>query len=799
MKNIYSGIIKVATASVLVVALTSCGGAEDRKIKYLEKGKAYLAEKNYEKAKIEIKNVLQIDPKYAEAYYLMGRLNDKERAFGKAISNYKKALELNPDHVEAKVKLAVIYVIAGTEDYISKAKKLLGEVKVLDPNNSEAAFVAGTILYKTGKEKEAISQMSSVLKSDRHLIGGISLLSNIYIAKSRESEAVELLKKGVNDNPNESYLLISLAKIQAKNGDLDSAEKNLKKAIEIEPEKFSLKVVLSKFYASTDQLDKAQSILRQGIEQEPDDAERYLILAQLLAVRVSPESAENELLSAIKNKPDLFELKFALVKLYRQFGKNEEVKEILNNIIEEKIFDVNGVKARNQLAEIAMEEGNITQAITYLDEVLAEYPNENDSIFMSSKIALSKNDAITAINGLRTVVKKNPKNANASLLLAQAYEMNNETLLAETELKRAIEINPVEDDVHINYARYLASKGRVDEAMVVVDRALAYFKDSFGLMELKLKVVASQGNESEVLALLDRMEQADETKADVNLTRGQYYLSKKDIKNALEQFEKAYLKSRNKYKTLELIVKAHLFNKNPEKALLRLKTLYANKAESGIAHHLSAKIYLSQKKLVEARDQFKLASQASEKWVHPYLSLAQTYIAENDYKQAENIYHDAINNVTDKTLVYMQLASLYERQKSYDKAMSSYQQVLDIKPDDMIAKNNYASLLLDHGTDDDLAKALKLLEGFEKIQQPAFQDTLAWAYAKSADYVKAVELLKPLVEKTPEIAVFRYHLGYALYHMGDKAAAKSHLTIAESSEQQFIGKEQAKILLKSMQ
>ena len=54
-----TGVALLLAASLL----TACGGKEERKAKYLEKGKAYLAEKNYDKAEIEFKNVLQIDPK----------------------------------------------------------------------------------------------------------------------------------------------------------------------------------------------------------------------------------------------------------------------------------------------------------------------------------------------------------------------------------------------------------------------------------------------------------------------------------------------------------------------------------------------------------------------------------------------------------------------------------------------------------------------------------------------------------------------------------------------------------------
>jgi len=117
MKHLISGAIKLTTASVLVMSIVACGGADERKTKYLEKGKAYLEEKNYDKAKIEFKNVLQIDPKYAEAYYYMGQLAEKKKDFIQAVGNYNKAIELNPNNIKAKANRAKI------QDELNKMKK----------------------------------------------------------------------------------------------------------------------------------------------------------------------------------------------------------------------------------------------------------------------------------------------------------------------------------------------------------------------------------------------------------------------------------------------------------------------------------------------------------------------------------------------------------------------------------------------------------------------------------------------------------------------------------------------------
>ena len=132
-------------------------------------------------------------------------------------------------------------------------------------------------------------------------------------------------------------------------------------------------------------------------------------------------------------------------------------------------------------------------------------------------------------------------------------------------------------------------------------------------------------------------------------------------------------------------------------------------------------------------------------------------------------------------------------------AKKVYERILDKLPTSALALNNLASLLLDHSTTpEEIKRALEYAKKLNIDKSPAFGDTLGWSYAKSGDNVKAVELLKPIVEKAPKIAVFRYHLGYALYHMGDKAAAKSHLEIVLSSDQNFPGKDDAIALLKSI-
>ena len=66
MRKSKSFFLKSLVLMLAASLLIACGGKEERKAKYLERGKAYFEEQNFDKARVEFKNVLQIDPKTAE-------------------------------------------------------------------------------------------------------------------------------------------------------------------------------------------------------------------------------------------------------------------------------------------------------------------------------------------------------------------------------------------------------------------------------------------------------------------------------------------------------------------------------------------------------------------------------------------------------------------------------------------------------------------------------------------------------------------------------------------------------------
>src|SRR5450755_2503767 len=103
-------------ALVLATLLVGCGGAQGRKSGYMAKGREYLAAHNFEKARLEFRNALQLDPNDAEASFLAGQAAERLGNVREAAQMYQAAIQANGKHLGARAQLGLLYVYGGAPD-----------------------------------------------------------------------------------------------------------------------------------------------------------------------------------------------------------------------------------------------------------------------------------------------------------------------------------------------------------------------------------------------------------------------------------------------------------------------------------------------------------------------------------------------------------------------------------------------------------------------------------------------------------------------------------------------------------
>jgi Tfp pilus assembly protein PilF len=142
------------------------------------------------------------------------------------------------------------------------------------------------------------------------------------------------------------------------------------------------------------------------------------------------------------------------------------------------------------------------------------------------------------------------------------------------------------------------------------------------------------------------------------------------------------------------------------------------------------------------------------------------------------------------------LGRLYERLGRTGDAITLYDNLLAKDPNSSFAANNLAMLLVTYRQDGaSLARAQKLAEQLATSSETSVIDTRGWVKFKSGDLHGAESLLQQAVDKQPSAPELRYHLGMAQLRSGERQSAQQNLETALSSDQPFVGEDDAKAAL----
>jgi Flp pilus assembly protein TadD len=116
------------------------------------------------------------------------------------------------------------------------------------------------------------------------------------------------------------------------------------------------------------------------------------------------------------------------------------------------------------------------------------------------------------------------------------------------------------------------------------------------------------------------------------------------------------------------------------------------------------------------------------------------------------------------------------------KAKADYSHALQIQPRQTLAANNLAYLMLENGSNVDVALTYAQTARQGLPDSPDTADTLAWAYYYKGTYEFARDLLEEAVKAQPNNALMQYHLGMVYRKLSDKNGAQSHLKRAIALE-----------------
>lgn len=787
MKSRY--VLPLVAAAALSV-LVACDGAEGRKQKYLQQAESSFAQGDYEKARINFKNVLQIDPKDMQGREGIARTLEKLQDWRGAVAQYRGIVEDDPASTAARIKLGQLYLLAKASDL---ALVLAEDVLATQGTHDGALSLKAGAQVQMGKADEALLNAEQAYKINPASIDNIVLLASIYGIKGRPDDAIAMLEKEAVNHPQSSSIQTLLVQFYFNTQRVALAEQALIKLVELNPDQVGYKSQLSRLYEATGRKDEAEAILVEAARQNPGNVDLVSALQGFYLQRQDLQKAEQVLADAIRQNPQMHELRLRLAGFYLAQKRNDDARKIYEALLEEDKTTM--LKAKIRLAYMDSLDNKPDQALARIAEVLQENPADVEALTLRGRIYLARNQPVDAINDLRAVLGATPDSPDVIKMLGQAHRLNGEKQQAIDLFKTALNLQPRDVELRLQLADLLLEVQQLNQAAKQLEMASALFPDDVRILEKRVMVYIQGQYLDDADALIAQLRKLVPESARNAYYAGLVAQAREQHEDALKRFDEALALKSGAIEPMTAKIKSYIALDQIDQAIAWLGATMNTMDDNPVAHNLLGELWLAKKNWANARASFNRCMELKPDWWVPYRNMALVEQGSADAKKAFAYLASVVDKV-DSVPLRIESANYAMGLGDHDYAIGQYETVLATAPDNMVLVNNLAMLIITHKSDEDsLRRASELSAQLEGQSNPAFLDTAGWVHYTRGDYQRALPMIQQAARSAPEDPTIQYHLAMVFWGTSDRENTARHLERALETGKPFIDRDKAEKLL----
>ena len=792
-----SFVFTVLTQLMLITLLGACSSSEEQQANYLNRAQEQYDADDFKKARLELRNVLQINPYNPQARYLLALIHAQDANWREVSKNLSLAIEYAPDFIDPRIKMGGLLFRYGP-NADEKTLEQADAVLALDPDNADARALRAVVFQRQGEEADAISEAQLALDSVPGHVGASSVMVKVYTDQDAEL-ALAYIDTSIEINPSDSVAKEVKLALLDRQDETAAAIALYNELIADDPENIVYYVRLLAYLSEKDRDDEADALLSSLAISPRDSIDFKIWLAQALNRKNLLDIAESTIKGFIIDYPEEYELRFALSRIYMTSDRTAS-----NNVLREIIaLDVDGADAQSARGAIAafawMLDNDRATAETMANEMLVIEEGNHHALQLRAIFRLLDNNNIGAISDLRAVLKSNPTSVASLLMLGEAHTANNSIDLALDAYRSALELSPNDGTGVQKISQLLINQGNYTAAESILISHLEQFPANADAHVLLIESYILQQRWNDALTVTRELEKQDQQLARGVYLRGRVLYASKEYPAAITAFEEVLQLEPSAVEALSYLVNTMLVTgevSGAEAYLLKHIEAYPQQVHP---LELQGSVYLSSGDFDAAIESYRAALLIDPQRGSAQVALGRALQAKGDLLAALKAYDDGLQ-LSPKSVDLLTLkAGLLEALKRYQDAVDGYNAVLAINEDEVIASNNLTMLLIDYfPSEESFARAFQLTSKFEDTNIAILLDTRGWLYYHMEDYVSAKRVLKRAVAADGDESIFRFHLGMAYYRLGDNTSAKIELEKSLANDAKFVGSDEASELVKKL-
>jgi tetratricopeptide (TPR) repeat protein len=713
---------------------SSCSNPEKEKVRHLERGDQYAAEKRDEFAVVEYASAVKIDPKFGEARFKLAetyqRLNNTRAAF----PEYVRAADALPDDRKAQIK-------------------------------------ATEVLLLSGRFEDAKARAAALLKKNPKDVDALLLHANAMSALRDPAGAITEIEEALKVNPNSSTAFVNLGAVRMQTGDAREAEAAFRKAIELEPSSVDAKLAYANFLWAAQRAAEAEAVIKEALVKEP----QHLLANRMLGVLYVATRRTKEAEAPLKVVADVSKTPAAQLQLadyYMSTGRNKDAVALLTPIsaAPETFAD-----AEARLAAIDYSEGRVPEAHKRLDSVLARIPKHAPVLVMKTRWLTNENKLDEALAQGKAATAADPQSAEAHFALAVVQDRRREVDDAVKSYQEVLRLNPRAVAAQVELSRLSLSTGDEAEAVRYAESARRAEPASGDARIALARSLIAAGNLTRAEAEVAELLKGAPNSAAVHSLNGTLQATRKNTAAARASYTRAVELTPGFLEALGGLTYLDLEAKNPAGAIARLEAEIAKQPTSAPLLALLARAHGAAGDEAKMEQALRRAVTVDPLYTPGYNVLAQLYVKQRRIDEARAEFEGIVKRNPSAIGARTMSGMLLEAQGKRDEARKSYEATVAAGRNAPVAANNLAFIYAEEGTNLDVA--LQLASSAKQLMpnDPNVDDTLGWIYYKKDLPSQAVRPLQDSLAKRPNSAETLYHLGMTYAKLGDKAKARETL------------------------
>lgn len=784
-------LITVLAASILIAG---CASPEERAAEFVAEAREYYAAGDFKAALLQAQNAAQIDPKSADARFLMAEIHEKEGNLREVVSNLLVAVDSEPGHLQAQLKLGTLFFYAQSWD---QAAKYAAAAAAIAPEDAEVRLLQARLDFQQQRYDEGMQLLDAVIGKDPGNLDAI-VLKVMAIARTDPGQAriaVDGFISKAEPGKTQAMRRVRLGLLD-ESAEPGAVERELKALVRDYPDERDFSIQLTGYYLRKGRTDEAEQLMRDMVARQPDDVNLRLSLVQFLANARGPELAETTLEAFITERPADLQLRQALGRRYEATGRTAEAVATYRALADLDPKSAEGLAARREIAKIAFAAGRKDEGRTEIDAVLKDAPDDPDALVLRAGLHFDARRYDESVADLRIALRKRPEFQTALLLLARVYAAADDATLATDTYRRLLQINPERSEARAELAPLLAERGDLPGAAEILEQQLKARPDDLESLARLAEIQLRMREFAAAEATAKRMTTVKNQRGLGEFQLARILQAQKKYGEAEVAFRAARARRPDDLLPLDGLVQTLVAAGKPDAAITDLRSFLDAHPDQNRARYLLGVVHARQGNAAAARPLFEALIKAEPRVPVHYMALAGIETAADKRMATLRRGFDTVSGDIDLGQL---LANEYERAGQPEDAIKIYEQLRVAHPQAEVLANNLASLLLDYRTDkDSLQQALRLSTPFASSTDPALLDTLGWAHYRNADPAQAVRLLERAAAARGDSAAIRYHLGMAYLAVNNQAGAKQELTRAAASKSGYRGLDKARETLASL-